>query len=167
MELYKTEGINPFSSCLPLLIQLPIMIAVFYAFRNGLVNTNLDFLYGFIKNPGTINNIMFGFLDLSKPQWILGAFAGVAQFVQAKMMMQKKAKSKEQDKAKEPNIADTMSKQMLYFMPILTLFISLSLPGGLALYFFVITLLGILDTVLVTKTMDKKQKQQVEIIDIK
>ncbi len=163
MELYKKEGVSPFSSCLPLLIQLPIMISVFYAFRNGLVNTNFDFLYSFVKNPGTINATMFGFLDLSKPQWVLGLFAGIAQFFQSRMLMQKK-KEKLGDKTKELSLTETMSKQMMYTMPIVTVLISLSLPGGLALYFFVITLLGILDTMVVGKLLQKKQNNQVEVI---
>jgi YidC/Oxa1 family membrane protein insertase len=161
MELYKREGVSPFSSCLPLLIQLPIMISVFYAFRNGLVNTNFDFLYGFVNNPGTISPTMLGFLDLSKPQWILGLLAGIAQFFQSKMLMQNK---KPRDKTKELSLTETMSKQMMYTMPIVTVLISLSLPGGLALYFFVITLLGIFDTMVVTKLMNKKSANQVEVI---
>ena len=165
MQLYKTEGINPFSSCLPLLIQFPIMIAVFYSFRNGLVNTNFDFLYSFVKNPGTINTMMLGFLDLAKPQWILGALAGGAQYIQTKMLMQKNQNNKDKKEEKEASLADTMSKQMLYFMPFLTVFISLTLPGGLALYFFVITLLGILDTVVVTKMLEKRNKNKVEVLN--
>ena len=162
MELYKKEEISPLSSCLPLLIQLPIMISVFYAFRNGLVNTNLNFLYGFIKNPGSINPLMFNVLDLSKPQWVLGIFAGMAQFFQSKILMQKNPKF--QDKSRELSLTDTMSKQMMYTMPVVTVLISLSLPGGLSLYFFVITLLGIFDALIVTKLLQKRQDKQVEIL---
>lgn len=166
MELYKTEGINPLSSCLPIVIQLPIMIGVFYSFRNGLVNTNFDFLYDFVKNPGTINTSMFGIIDLAKPQFAFGVLAGISQFIQSKMMLQKKNKNKnlEENKSKDLNLTETMSKQMLYFMPLLTVFISLSLPGGLSLYFFVITLLGILDTIIFTKLI-KKKSQQVEVLN--
>jgi len=163
MELYKKEGISPFSSCLPLLIQLPIMISVFYAFRNGLVNTNFDFLYSFVKNPGSISPLMFNVLDLSKPQWVLGVFAGIAQFFQSKMLMQKNKKP--QEPGKEASFAETMSKQMMYTMPIVTVLISLSLPGGLALYFFVITLLGIFDTIIITKSLQKKQDTKVEVLN--
>lgn len=163
MALYKKEEISPLSSCLPLLIQLPIMISVFYAFRNGLVNTNLNFLYGFIKNPGSINPLMFNVLDLSKPQWVLGIFAGMAQFFQSKILMQKNPKF--QDKSRELSLTDTMSKQMMYTMPVVTVLISLSLPGGLSLYFFVITLLGIFDALIVTKLLQKRQDKQVEILN--
>ncbi|HNZ86652.1 MAG TPA: YidC/Oxa1 family membrane protein insertase [bacterium] len=168
MELYKQEDISPFSSCLTPLIQLPIMISVFYAFRNGLVNTNFDFLYSFVKNPGTINPMMFNILDLSKPQWILGVFAGTAQFFQSRLLMQKKKDKQEintDNKSKELSLTETMTKQMTYTMPIVTVLISLSLPGGLALYFFVITLLGILEAMFFTKPINKKQNNQVEVIN--
>ena len=58
-----------------------------------------------------------------------------------------------------------MTKQMTYTMPIVTVLISLSLPGGLALYFFVITLLGILEAMFFTKPINKKQNNQVEVIN--
>ena len=65
MKLYKSEKVNPFSSCLPLLIQLPFFIAVFSVFRNGLTDPkSLDMLYPFITNPGEINHISFGMFDL-------------------------------------------------------------------------------------------------------
>ncbi|MDD3102158.1 MAG: YidC/Oxa1 family membrane protein insertase [Patescibacteria group bacterium] len=66
MELYKENKINPFSSCLPLLIQLPILIAVYQVFNTGLTSTNLP-VYSFIYNPGHLNSFAFGFLNLAKP----------------------------------------------------------------------------------------------------
>src|SRR3989339_752854 len=70
MKLYKEEKVSPFSSCLPLLIQLPFLIAVYEVFRTGLAKSALD-LYPFIFNPGQLNPIAFGFLDLAKPQIVL------------------------------------------------------------------------------------------------
>ena len=68
MELYKNNKVNPFASCLPLLIQLPILIALYMVMRDGLVSaTDLSkSLYPFIPNPGQLNSISFGFLNLSK-----------------------------------------------------------------------------------------------------
>ena len=63
MKLYKEEKVSPFSSCLPLLIQLPFLIAVYEVFRTGLTDGALNNLYPFIANPGQLNPIAFGFLD--------------------------------------------------------------------------------------------------------
>src|SRR5574344_728909 len=83
MDLYKEHKINPFSSCLPLLIQLPFLLAVYQVFRDGLAS-RLDLVYSFVYRPEMINAFSFGFIDLSKPNVILAVLAGVAQFWQAK-----------------------------------------------------------------------------------
>ncbi len=142
MELYKNNKVNPFSSCLPLLIQLPFLIAVYRVFRDG-VNNKLDYVYSFIAKPEAINLLSFGFLDLGKPNIPLAVLAGLAQFWQAKMMVTKQPEVKT-DGAKDENMAAIMNKQMLYFMPAITIFIGISLPGGLTLYWLVLTLVTVL-----------------------
>ena len=84
MELYKENKVNPFSSCLPLLVQFPFLIAVYKVFRDGFAGKSLDMVYPFITQPETINTISMGFLDLSKPNIYLALLAGAAQFWQAK-----------------------------------------------------------------------------------
>ena len=158
MALYKREKINPFSSCLPLLIQLPFIIAVFRVFRNGLIDTDFSILYNFISSPGYINPIMFGILDLSKPQIFLGVLAGAAQFLHSRALLKRNKTLKVNDKKKGSSFPETMSKQMMYFMPVLTVIISASLPGGLALYWFIITLLNVVDQHFINKSMDTSTK---------
>lgn len=155
MKLYKEHKVNPFSSCLPLLIQLPFFIAVFRVFRDG-VGSHLELLYPFISRPENINSIFLGFMDLSKPVIYLAVLAGAAQFWQAKMMMAKKKQEKKDELVvnkddKTENMAAIMSKQMLYFMPALTIFIGITLPGGLTLYWFILTLLTILQQALMNR----------------
>jgi len=138
MELYKENKVNPFSSCLPLLIQLPFLWAVFRIFRTGVEN-NLDLVYSFISRPETINTVSLGFVDLANPNVYLAVLAGAAQFWQAKMVSTKKPAVKTPG-AKDENMMAIMNKQMLYIMPAVTVFIGMSLPGGLTLYWLVITL---------------------------
>lgn len=140
MQLYKQEKISPFSSCLPILIQLPFLIAVYDVFRKGLANNqSLEILYSFIKNPGTINAISFGFLDLSKPNLYLAILAGVSQYWVSKMLVAKK--QPKVPGAKDEDMTAIMNKQMTIFMPLITIFIGASLPGGLTLYWFITTIL--------------------------
>jgi len=150
MQLYKDQKVNPFSSCLPLLIQLPILLAVYQVFRTGLSSNSLDLLYPFIQNPGQLNPIAFGFLDLSKSNIVLALLAGAAQFWQAKMLSTKKPAIKSAG-AKDENLMAAMNKQMLYFMPVTTVFIGISLPGGLVLYWFLVTILTALQQLIVFK----------------
>lgn len=156
MNLYKESKINPLSSCLPLIIQLPFLFAVFRVFKEDL-NNKLDLVYSFIVRPEFINGLSFGFLDLNKPNIYLAILAGLAQFWQAKMMSTKKPVVKT-DGSKDESMTAIMNKQMLYFMPAITIFIGASLPGGLTLYWFVITLLTALQQVFIFKSVGKNKE---------
>lgn len=161
MILYKTEKVSPFSSCLPLLIQLPFLIAVFQVFRSGLSNGSLEVLYPFIYNPGALNPITLGFLDLSKPQIGLALLAGLAQFWQVKMLSTKKPEVKT-DGSKDESMMVIMNKQMMFMMPIMTVFIGATLPGGLTLYWFMTT---VLTAIMQLIAFRKKKILAVEVID--
>lgn len=155
MELYKEHKVNPFSSCLPLLVQFPFLIAVYKVFADGFAGKSLDLVYPFINRPEMINTLSFGFLALNKPNIILAILAGLAQFAQTKMMMTKSAPIKTEG-AKDENMMAAMNKQMLYFMPILTVVIGMTLPGGLSLYWLITTLLTILQQEYVFKKQNKQ-----------
>ena len=160
MNLYKESKINPLSSCLPLLIQLPFLFAVYRVFRDGL-NNKLDLVYSFINKPEVINGVFLGFLDLNKPSIYLAVLAGLAQFWQAKMMSTKKPEIKT-DSSKDESMTSIMNKQMLYFMPAITIFIGISLPGGLTLYWFIITLLTALQQALIFKKKNPALGETIE-----
>ncbi len=150
MELYKREKVNPAASCLPLLIQLPIFIGLYQALRDGLASHSLNLLYPFINNPGTINKMFLGFVDLSKPNYVLAVLAGLIQFWQSWQMFRKPSPAspppnevKGKEGAKDESMAAMMNKQMMYIMPVMTVFIGISLPGGLTLYWLVMSLLTV------------------------
>lgn len=150
MELYKREKVNPASSCLPLLIQLPIFIGLYRALSSGLQSQGLNLLYPFIQNPGTIHTMMFGLIDLAKPNAVLAVFAGGVQFWQSWQIMRKPSPAAAPPAdvaatpaAKDESMAAAMNKQMMYVMPIMTVVIGFSLPGGLTLYWLVMSLLTV------------------------
>ncbi|PIT87101.1 MAG: hypothetical protein COU31_04995 [Candidatus Magasanikbacteria bacterium CG10_big_fil_rev_8_21_14_0_10_40_10] len=152
MELYKNNKVNPFGSCLPLLIQLPILIALYKVLQDGLKSTDLSAnLYSFVSNPGHLNPLSFGFINLATPNIVLAVMAGAAQFWQAKTMIRRQAPKEAGVGAKDENMMAMMNKQMLYFMPAFTVFIGLSLPAGLTLYWFFSTLLMAIQQIFVAK----------------
>ncbi|MFA7662434.1 MAG: YidC/Oxa1 family membrane protein insertase [Patescibacteria group bacterium] len=168
MALYKSEKINPFSSCLPLLLQLPFLIAVYQVFRVGLTNGSLDKLYSFVYNPGTLNAMSFGIFDLSKPVIIFALLAGVAQFIQSKMLTSTRPAKEIATKegAKDEDMSAIMNKQMLYMMPIITVVIGWTLPGGLTLYWFLSTLLMAGQQWIIFKQADKeKELPKIEVVN--
>lgn len=138
LELYKQHKVNPFSSCLPLLIQLPILIALYRVFLSGLNGKVSKELYPFIADPGKIQTTFLGLVDLAHPNLYFGLAAGLLQFVQSKMMTPPQSPGGGSDKTQA-----LMNAQLTYFMPIVTAFIATRLPAGLSLYWVVTTLFAI------------------------
>lgn len=150
MEAYKEHKINPVSGCLPLIIQLPILIALYRAFI-GVMNPNsLTLLYPFVKHPGIIHSSFLGILDLAVPSIFLAVLTGALQFVQSLIMFKAPTKTGATDQ-KMDGIQKTMGRQMTYFMPLITFFIALKLPAGLPLYWAVTTLFSIGEYQLINK----------------
>lgn len=148
MRVYKEHKINPLSSCLPVLLQLPILITLYFVLQAVLKSDQFHLLYPFIKNPVTLSTMTLNFLDLSKPSIILSILAGASQFWQTKNMMGKKPAIDQTD----PNsMTSMMNKQMLYFMPVLTVFITWSLPSGLTLYWVFSNVLAVLQQMYVLR----------------
>lgn len=158
MKLYGEHKVNPLSSCLPLLIQLPILIGLYRVFTLGFHTENLSFLYPFVQNPGSLSTNFLGILNLSGPNQVMAVLAGLLQFVQAKMMQSRMKKDKANkalevkpavDKDGKKSAPDTtaissmVNTQLTYVMPVVTAVIGFSLPAGLALYWVVSTLFAI------------------------
>lgn len=147
MKLYAENGVNPLGGCLPMLIQFPILISLYWVFINGLNPEKVNGFYSFVANPGAINMIFIGILDLSKPSWILSLLTGLAQFFQSKLMFKNKPKTQ----ASRNDITSMMSSQMTYMMPVFIVFISWKLPAGLPLYWFVTTLFSVVQQYLINR----------------
>lgn len=131
LELYRKEKINPFSGLFLILIQFPILIALYEVFRKGLRPEELYLLYNLISNPGHINSMFFSFIDLAKPNWIFAVLASILQFFQTKMLT---PGNKSQAKG---GTAMMMQKQMMYVFPVITILILVNLPSALSLYWIV------------------------------
>jgi YidC/Oxa1 family membrane protein insertase len=154
MEFYKENKLNPFSSCLPLIIQLIVILALYRVFILGLNGQVLSDLYSFVPNPGKLNYIFMRFLDLSQPNLYLAVLTGIVQFLQSKMATALQPKPQKQSQGKDDfgtTLSTTMTQQMLYFFPIITVVIGAKLASGLVLYWFVSTLFAILQQYLVMR----------------
>lgn len=150
MNLYRGQKVNPASGCLPLLIQLPIIIALYRAFINVMNPQSLESLYPFVKNPGSLSVDFLGIIDLAVPSIFLAIIAGVSQFIQSKVMF-KTLPLQAQGGDQKANIQKAMGRQMTYFMPIITVFIALKLPAGLPLYWAASTLFGTIEYLLINR----------------
>lgn len=170
MELYKREKVNPASSCLPLLLQLPVFLALFHALQVGLKSQGLNMLYPFVPNPQTINAMFLGLFDLTQPNYVLAILAGLVQFWQTRQILKPPAglitppppEVAGKEVAKDESMTAIMNKQMTYMMPIMTVVIGFSLPGGLTLYWLVMSLLTVAQQYLVLKRTPPKIELQLK-----
>lgn len=147
LELYKNEKINPFSGLLSAIIQIPILIALYQVFWNGLNPQELGGLYWFVNNPIQINTLFLNTIDLAKPNLIFAILAGITQYIQTKMIMPNNSPKTNQGKGAD--ISNMMQKQMTYFFPFFTIIILLGLPSALGLYWIVSSIFSIIQQYLI------------------
>ena len=145
MELYKKNGINPFSSCGLALIQLPVLYILYFTILHGLTPDNPN-LYSWIPRPESINT-MLGSINLLHPDktYILPVLAAALQFVQTRMTLPPQSKTVPADPQQ------TMQRNMMYLFPLLTLAIAQQFPAGVALYWVATTLFSIAQQYFVNK----------------
>ncbi len=150
MELYKTKEISPFASLLPLLVQLPLFLALFVVLRDVIKPGEIAHLaYGPVKNlafiktviaSGSFKPTLAGGLNLAVPSAVLAVVAGLAQFYQTKQLTPKKSAGQKA----MPGMAGAV-----YIFPALTVLVALKLPAALALYWTVTSLVAIVQQHLV------------------
>jgi YidC/Oxa1 family membrane protein insertase len=153
MQLFKEQGINPLGGCLPMLIQLPIMLALYRAINLSLAKSPFELidladrllLSGF-DAAIPLKNIWMG-IDLTQPPTAnptialaLPLLVMITTWAQSKLTMPSTPPSDDN----EPNQTAQMTKSMTTMMPLMFGFFSLSFSVGLSIYFFVSNLVGIL-----------------------
>ncbi len=151
MALYRKAGINPVSGCLPLLIQLPILIALYRVFLVGLGPETFHHLYSFVATPDRVGLMFFG-VNLTQPSIYVGILAGISQFIQMRFFAPAPpAATGMQDTSAQMMVS--MQRNMMYIFPVMTVFIALQLPAALALYWLVSTVLAVAQQYIVKKTL--------------
>ncbi len=140
MDLYKEKGVNPFSSFVLLLIQLPIIFALYRIFiQDALPVVNTAMLYSFIHAPAVVSTHFLGLIDISQKSWFLALLAAISQFFQAKFSMASMAPAPDvpKDKSFKGDFARSMNMQMRYVLPVITFVIAYKISGAVALYWLV------------------------------
>ncbi len=140
MEIYKENKINPFSSILLMIIQIPIVFALYFVFANGgLPEIVVADLYSFVSHINNINHILFG-IDFTKANVVVGTIAALSQYIQIRLSLQnmKPATDKPLSEMKpEEMMQKQMGFMMKYFIPIIIFFASLKVSAAVALYWIV------------------------------
>lgn len=150
--LYKTEGINPFSGCLYLLIQLPILFALYFSFMKGI--NQPDHLYSFLSTEG-LKNTFLGVIDITKPFLPFAILAGITQGIQA-FIMPKPAESG--GSSFQAQFTKSLSVQTRYVLPLIIIFISAKLASAVALYWVITNIFSIVQELYFRKTLKLSTK---------
>jgi len=154
MELYREKEVNPGTSCLLTIVQMPILFALFYVFRDFGNDAYLNMasadgimkdIYTWVQalptvkefvaaNP-VIDTTFLGIVNLAKPSIALAVIAGVLQFIQSKMLMPKN---------KEKDTATAITSQMTYIMPVMIMLFAFKMPAVLPFYWSLTTIAAII-----------------------
>ena len=129
--LYKENNVNPFSSCLLVFIQMPIIIALYMVFIHGFDSMPVA-PYSFVHAPAVFNLSFFGLFDLAKKNIYLAVIAGITQFFQGYLAQGRQSKPTGTDMQSE--FARSMQTQMVYVLPLMIVFIAYKVSAAVALY---------------------------------
>ena len=129
--LYKEKKVNPFSSCLLILVQLPVIIALYLVFLHGFGTVSV-LPYSFVNMPEAFNLNFLGLVNLGEKSIIFALLAGVTQYIQGYLAQGRQSKPSGEGMAGQ--FAKTMQTQMLYVLPIMIAFIAYSISAAVALY---------------------------------
>ncbi len=150
MELYKEHGVNPFSSILLLIIQLPIMIGLYWVVRSGLTPGDIAGLYSFIPQPGTINPLFLGVVNLAEPSIVLIGLAAVAQYVQARLAIYRDPTNKA-----PLTSAEKMAQNMTFVGPFITILVFYGLPAAVGLYWLTTSVFSVFQQIIINRHFKK------------
>lgn len=137
IALYKNEKVNPIANLFAVIIQIPIFIALYFVFYEGL-HVDTESLYSFVTFPEVLHNKAFGLFDVTEKNIIIAILAGISSYILAKRqtasMITKKLPHEE---SFQDHFMKSMKIQLLYVLPIIITFSGAILPSALALYWFV------------------------------
>ncbi len=132
LELYKEKNINPFSGIFMIIIQIPLVIALYQIFLH-LPAVNPEFLYSFIQAPTEIKTAFLGLFDVSGKSIIIAFLAALSSFFQ--LYISSRNQNVPKGDSFSDNLTRSMQSQMKYLFPVIMFFISYNVSGVVGLYF--------------------------------
>jgi len=140
LALYKEKGVNPFSGILVIIIQIPIILALYQIFVH-FPEVKLELLYSFVNIPENINTMFLGLFDITEKNMVLAGLAAISTYLQFQVSM--KGQKKPEGNSFGDNLARSMQTQMKYIFPVIVFFISFSISGVIALYWLTTNLFSV------------------------
>lgn len=154
MKIWQENKVNPMSGCLPILIQFPILIALYFVVQDGLNPDQAVFLYEPLKTFAfqNVSTNFLGLLELTKQNiYVLPLVVGGLQFAQLYLANSRNKQNKTEKKDSTQDQMQSVQNTMLYFMPAMIAVISATLPAGVGLYWGTSTLFAIIQQIIINK----------------
>lgn len=162
-ELYKEHKVNPFTGCFLLLIQLPIIIALYRVVLGGF-EIHEGMIYGFVKFPENIKTAFLGLDITQKNVLIFAIIVGALQFVQGWLSMRNNSKKPDakdgsvevkKENNMQVNLQNSMQTQMKYFLPVMVGFFVYTLPVAIGIYWGINIIMTIAQEYYIRKKYNK------------
>lgn len=141
LALYKEYNVKPFSSIIVFILQIPVVIALYYVFsEDPFPAINMDILYSFMSVPTTINLNFLGFFDVTGKSIALALLAGITQFFSIRFMLDARktgltdVKEIPEKPSMKTELMKNMETQMKYVMPVIIVFVAYAISSAIALY---------------------------------
>lgn len=154
LALYKEKGVNPFSGILVIIVQIPIVLALYQIFLH-FPTVDAAILYEWIRAPEHVDTLFLGLLDISAKSALIAFLAAVSTYFQFHVSMQNQVKPK--GNSFGDNLTRSMQSQMKYFFPLLVFFISYKISGVIALYWLTTNLFSIAQELFVRRNFKAAQ----------
>ncbi len=155
--LYKKYGVNPFAGILVLLIQLPIILSLYWVFNSKtLLTVNADILYAFVPAPETIAPLFLGIFAVTGASITLALLAGVSQLIYGWYAIPVPERSKTPGTDMQADFGRAMALQMRFMLPVFIAVAAYFTSVAIALYFVTSNLIGILQEFIVRRQKIEK-----------
>lgn len=155
MELYKAHGVSPFSGCLMLIIQFPVLIALYQVFIKSIPESS-HFLYSFISLPDAVTTTFLWIIPLTEASILMAFCAGFSQFIQMRLAVPPSGKK---EKEKDADISKKFLGHAQYIFPIFIIIISVRFPAALALYWTTSNIFAIVHEGVVRKIFSRFKEE--------
>lgn len=142
MEVYKREKINPFASIFTILIQIPVIFALYWVFSKGFI-MDPESLYSFITFPEQLQTKAFGIFDVTDKNIVIALLAALSSYVLARRQTESMVVKKEvHEQTLQDQFMKSMKVQLLYVLPVIIGFSAAILPAALGFYWFISNIIG-------------------------
>lgn len=150
LALYRETGVNPFSGIFVIIIQIPIIFALYQIFLH-FPKVDGTILYSFVSAPANINTTFLGLVEIGEKSLLLAFLAGISTYFQ--FIVSTKGQKAPKGNSFGDNLAKNMQTQMKFIFPVIMFFIAYTISGVIGLYFLTTNLFSIAQEIFVRRKL--------------